>query len=303
MARLLDPAAAGSAMTARLVDSIPMHGLMLAIGVVAKFPDSAETAIRLAREHERRMLQTSPADSAQARATLAFSLAFRGHLRAAYQTGGRQFGSLFAQLALLSAVPPDTAEAVFREWIRPQRRFPPWWALPWWTARRDTAGILSVQRWAETGQRSLADTASAYVKEILSYVTQSARAYLTLARGDTVSALRQFQALPDTACFGGCDLDRLVRARLLAARGRDRDAATWLDREPGEGGLGQGASPVRVLWELERGRVHERLGDRDTALTAYAFVAAAWAHADTELQPYVDEARAGLTRLGGEPRR
>ena len=303
VARLLDPAAAGSAMTARLVDSIPMHGLMLAIGVVAKFPDSAETAIRLAREHERRILLTRPADSAQARATLAFSLAFRGHLRAAYQTGARQFGSLFAQLALLGAVPADSAEAVFREWIGPQRRYPLWWALPWWTARRDTAGILSVRRWAETGLRSLADTTPAFVKEILTYVTQSARAYLTLAQGDTVRALRQFQALPDTACFGSCDLDLLVRAQLLAARGRDRDAATWLDRQPGEGGLGQGTSPVRVLWELERGRVHERLGNRDTAVTAYAFVAAVWAHADPGLQSYVDEARAGLTRLGGEPRR
>src|SRR5207302_490310 len=173
------------------------------------------------------------ADSAQARATLAFSLAFRGHLRAAYQTGARQFGSLFAQLALLGAVPADSAEAVFREWIGPQRRYPLWWALPWWTARRDTAGILSVRRWAETGLRSLADTTPAFAKEILTYVTQSARAYLT----------------------------------------------------------------------LERGRVHERLGNRDTAVTAYAFVAAVWAHADLGLQPYVDEARAGLTRLGGEPRR
>src|SRR5205814_9799636 len=89
VARLLDPAAAGSAATARLVDSIPMHGLLLAIGVVAKFPDSAETAIRLARAHERRMLQTSPADSAQARAALAFSLAFRAPRRAAYPPGGR----------------------------------------------------------------------------------------------------------------------------------------------------------------------------------------------------------------------
>ena len=54
---------------------------------------------------------------------------------------------------------------------------------------------------------------------------------------------------------------------------------------------------MRVLWELERGRVHERLGNRETAVTAYAFVAAAWAHADSELQPYVAEAREGLKRL------
>jgi serine/threonine-protein kinase len=304
VARLLDPAAAGSATTGRLLDSIPMHGLLLAIGVFAKFPDSAETAIRLAREHERRMLEIGPADSAQARAPLALSLAFRGHLRAAYQTGVRQFGPLFAQLALLGVVPADTAAAVFRAWVETERppKYPPWWALPWWTARRDTAGILSLQRWAETRLRSLPDTAPQFAKEVLSYVTQSARAYLTLAHGDTTAALRQLEALPDTACFGSCDLDLLVRAQLLAARGRDRDAAARLEQQPGDGGLGQGISPVRVLWELERARVHERLGNRDTALTAYGFVAAAWARGDPELRAYVDEARAGLKRLGGEPR-
>ena len=55
-----------------------------------------------------------------------------------------------------------------------------------------------------------------------------------------------------------------------------------------------------VLWSLERGRVNERLGNRERALEAYAFVAAVWRHADSELQPVVEEARAGLRRLGGE---
>jgi len=139
-------------------------------------------------------------------------------------------------------------------------------------------------------------------REVLSYVTRSSEAYLSLARGDSTAALRQFEALPDTACFSYCELDALVRVQLLAARGRNRDAATRLERTPGDGDFGFGITPVRVLWELERGRVRERLGQRDAALAAYAFVAAVWAHADPELKPYVDEARAGLKRLGGEPR-
>src|SRR5207245_11060133 len=98
---------------------------------------------------------------------LACSCALRGHLPAAYPTGARQFGSLCAQLALLAAVPADSAEAGFREWIGPQRRYPLWWALPWWTARRDTAGILSVRRWAGTGLRSPAATAPAVGRGIL----------------------------------------------------------------------------------------------------------------------------------------
>jgi hypothetical protein len=59
-------------------------------------------------------------------------------------------------------------------------------------------------------------------------------------------------------------------------------------------------SPVRVLWELERGRVHEQLGNSDSAQTGYAFVITAWARADSALQPYVAEARAGLRRVSGE---
>jgi hypothetical protein len=46
--------------------------------------------------------------------------------------------------------------------------------------------------------------------------------------------------------------------------------------------------------------VHEQLGNRDTARAGYAFVTAAWARADSALQPYVAEARAGLSRLSGE---
>jgi serine/threonine-protein kinase len=36
---------------------------------------------------------------------------------------------------------------------------------------------------------------------------------------------------------------------------------------------------------------------------AFALVATVWRHADPELQPYVEEAKAALARLGSEPRR
>ncbi len=59
-------------------------------------------------------------------------------------------------------------------------------------------------------------------------------------------------------------------------------------------------APLRVL---ERGRVAERLNDRATAARSYQYVLDAWRHADPELRPYVDEARAGLARLSREPAR
>ena len=61
--------------------------------------------------------------------------------------------------------------------------------------------------------------------------------------------------------------------------------------------------PGEVLWRLERARVNERLGNLDKALPEYRFVADVWRHADPELQPYVEEAKAALKRLAAEPRR
>jgi hypothetical protein len=54
---------------------------------------------------------------------------------------------------------------------------------------------------------------------------------------------------------------------------------------------------------LERGRVAERLGEREKAIESYRFVTEAWRRPDPELQPFVAEARQALGRLTAEPRR
>jgi hypothetical protein len=75
----------------------------------------------------------------------------------------------------------------------------------------------------------------------------------------------------------------------------------WLERQPTSTLLPP--LPSDVLGTLVRGRLQERLGRRDKAIDAYEYVAAVWARADSVLQPYVAEARAGLGRLGAEPKR
>jgi hypothetical protein len=57
-----------------------------------------------------------------------------------------------------------------------------------------------------------------------------------------------------------------------------------------------------VVAALEGGLLHERLGNREQAITALTFVVDAWRNADPELQPVVDDARAALARLAAEPR-
>ena len=103
--------------------------------------------------------------------------------------------------------------------------------------------------------------------------------------------------LPDSLC-PDCVLDQLRKAQLLGLRGRNREAAELLDREP------HNPNPVpltTVFWWLERGRVKERLGKNEEAIPAYRLVADWWRNADPELQPNVAEARAGLKRLGSKP--
>ena len=104
--------------------------------------------------------------------------------------------------------------------------------------------------------------------------------------------MRRFLVLPDSVC--PCTYDQIVTTQLLAARGRYSEAAAILDHQ----------MPVVAtgLWDLQRGRVFERLGRREEALKAYASVAERWGRADPELQPYVAEARAALQRLSKEPR-
>jgi serine/threonine-protein kinase len=308
MLRLLDPRQARSEATVRLIDTMPMQGQHIVFFAILGWPDSAETGIWFAQRHRDRMLReaSSAADSARVSAFadggVALALAFRGHLHEAYRSTPSP--ALFAQLALLGAVPADVATATFRSWSAgaAMGKARPWLGLPWWAARRDTAAIRTVQHWAETGLRHPPVVLPPITQEVFGYVAQSSRAYLALARGDSAVALALFEALPDTACFGMCDLDGLVRIRLLAARGRYGDAARRLAATPGLDGPGDATSVSRVLWELERGRVHDRLGNRAMALAAYGFVVAAWAKADPELRPYVEEARGALTRLGGEPR-
>jgi hypothetical protein len=56
-------------------------------------------------------------------------------------------------------------------------------------------------------------------------------------------------------------------------------------------------APVVPLWYQLPGRVSERLGKREEAVDAYSRVTTQWWNADSILQSYVAEAKAGLARL------
>lgn len=166
----------------------------------------------------------------------------------------------------------------------------------WWASRGDTASLLRLARQGASEQRSATNV---FALRKAQGQAEIGRAMLPLARRDTAEALRRLMAFPDSLCPGGLELGRV---HLLASAGHDREAAAIFDRSAGAadrtfwGARG-------VLGTLERGRIAERLGDHAAAAKSYQFVMDAWRHADPELRPYVDEARAGLARLSREPAR
>jgi eukaryotic-like serine/threonine-protein kinase len=274
--RLLDPTRAQSAATRQLLDTLNADVLVSCRTILRRWPDSAETAVRLSRHlAERRANPGLPLpDTALSRQRLAEALAFRGHLREAATVVANRDLRIFAELAILGAVPADTARMVFRRWLRDgsiHRRL----ALAWWSSRGDTAAIAEFLRMAE---QELVEARTQDERLAASYASAAGKAHQSLAHGDTLEALGRFRALPDSLC-PPCYLDRLTRARLLAAMGDDRAALRDLS-EP----LHAFLTPLEVLYALERARVARRLGASELSRRDHGFVARAWRHGDLELR-------------------
>jgi tRNA A-37 threonylcarbamoyl transferase component Bud32/tetratricopeptide (TPR) repeat protein len=299
---LLDPARAQSAEVEAALDTLSDLAMTHAITHLQYYPDSAESALRVARA----LAERSPAGASDLR----WQLAFRGHVGESYQVLEEvdwrtpqvrywAVQSTFAELALLGVFPDDTVRAVYDAWLNANYGEGVYLANRWWADRGDTVSLQRLMRISETRLDQLRgaqdpDTA------LVGWAHQCATAYLALARGDTAAALGEFEALRDWPTVPWAYKERLTRAQLLMAVGRDEEAATVLEQIPS---VGYPPGPVEVMWILERARVNDRLGNREKAVESYAYVADVWRHADPLLQPFVEEARGALARLVGEPRR
>jgi eukaryotic-like serine/threonine-protein kinase len=283
VAALVGPGRLTGAGRDRLLDTVSADALVSARSILRRWPDSAESAVLLSRllAAGRRSEYPLFSDTAFMRRRLAQQLAFRGHLREAVGVLGTRELPLFAELAYLGAIPGNTAKRVFADWTArasPLARL----ALPWWALRSDTMAIAAFARDAAGGLRR-ARVEDDSVRA--SYDTAAATAHLFLARGDSSAALARFLALPDTLC-SLCYLHRLVRARLLMARGRYQEAFRDLE-EPLEAFL----TPVEVVMALDRASAAAGLRRPEAARRAAAFALAAWMHADPELRGSMNIAR------------
>jgi serine/threonine-protein kinase len=300
-ARLVAGDAPRGAALRRALDSASVEVLSNAWLILRRWTDSSETAVAIARALAERSAAEGRGDSAYARARLATQLAWRGHVSAAariWDALGNPPHRLFAEMALLGAIPPGEARRVFASWVEAGRG-EAMLALPWWAARGggDTAAIRALERRAPAihgaGGRNPATGASA------AYDTGMLQAYLALARGDSAGALARMRAIPDTACVA-CVLDRLTEARLLATTGGSPAAADMVLGER----LPTLLSVTELLFAIERARVAARMQGalapaRRTA--ACALVGGAWRGADEPLRRMAEGACAPVAVASRAP--
>ena len=225
------------------------------------------------------------------RSRVADVLAFRGHINEAWRIGIESPTYTMAEIAALGLIPADSAAKVLGPLVQ-RRDDASFFALPALGAARDTAQLntlaLGAERFAKT------DT-STRTRARLAYFSASARAYAALARGDTTVATQLFDKLNDSTVT--LPVDQFIRARLVG-RTDPKRALGMLNKMSENVGL------LYVARELERGRLAERVGDRETAVDAFAYVAAAWRNADSpQLRDAVKEAASALARLDADGKR
>jgi serine/threonine-protein kinase len=294
--RLFDPSTRAGALR-YLADSADPHVLQAVWIAISRWTDSAETLVTVMRAQVEKEKATGKPTNLGV-FVFPVALASRGHMHEAYSL--TTIPLLLSQFALAGALSTDSAATVGRSWMgRPDGGT--LFAAPLLAAARDTATLDRAIRYVDSVRQNPPPRAPPITREILSYVAVAMRGYAALARGDTTRALALFDSRPDTSCFGSCTIDDLVHIQLLAARGRDAQAAERLERP--QLGLSGALLPVEVLRALERGRINERLGNRERAIEGYTLVVQAWRNPDPELQPFVAEARAALQRLNAEPRK
>ncbi len=286
---LLDPDRARSTDVAGSLEALPTNAMFQVWYDLKWWVDSAETATRVARVW-------AMADSVIGRQSLALALAYRGRLGAAYEVAGQDWPALVGTLTRLGALPRDSAAAIYDGWLRSGDGVRTYIGLRWWLQEHDS---LSLQK-AVASLDSLRVLDPRERSGVWDGLVRAGTAYLALVRGDTVTALHELEAIPNWPYSYWRYGPWLVRAQVLAAIGRDREAAALLRQMPY---TRQWSPPAEaVIVALERGRVNERLGNTEEAVRSFSYVVDAWRYADAHLQPLVEEARTALGRLAGEPR-
>ena len=270
------------------IDTLPERVVQKAFLAISRMPDTAEAGVHLLR----RALPRAPnANSTRSvNILLANQLAMHGHIREAWPLALANKNYLAAEIAGLGLIPADSADKLVRPFLN-ERNDAFLIAIPFLATIRDSAALLKAA--GDIDKFASRDTLPRQ-RAVSLYVAASLRAYAALARGDTVSATRLFDALPDSLPIS-IPFDLFTRARLIG-RQDPRRAIEILERH-------SGADLLYPARELERGRLAEKIGDKERAVDAYSFVATVWQSADAgPLRDAAKEASDALTRLDSDGR-
>ena len=276
------------------LQAAPLPDFEPVLAFLDDWPDSTEVALRMLRVARLRAEVERPEMLATVAPLLHSTLGYRGHLVEQRAAGATP--AIVLQHAILGALPEDSARGAAAAWLRgglPELSRPE--PLVWFALRSDSTSLARYVRRVESELARLGESPAerSDLARRARYGVGLARAYLRLARRDTVAALAELRELPARDCPANCTANHLLHARLLVARGALSEARAILYRgSPGEGE--RPASPFDVLWQFERGRLAEGSEDLDRAAAAYATVAGTWAHADPVLERWPRQA--GIAR-------
>jgi DNA-binding SARP family transcriptional activator/TolB-like protein len=297
-------------------DDFTIISAAYAVGVFGRDP-------RRARDVARHLVESNrPADTrAFGHALLAgleLSLgrweAARNELRALRVIDTRRADQTLALLGTAPGVPMSVADLRALQGRLSQDATPApdagWWAqtpalrwLPRWYARAQVAVRLQDQ---DALDALIAELATLTEDTVLARdLTAGARSEFAHAGGQALdeipfpgpirAALRSEHAV--LSPFLSQPARRHLQAALLDAHGQDREALDWYESLASYS-LMDLVYGVPAL--VDRARVHERLGDRESAAALYARFLGLWADADPALQHLADEARAGARRLASD---
>jgi serine/threonine-protein kinase len=284
-ARITDPRARTQE-TQALLDTLAPRVMQKAFTALSRLPDTSEQAIRVARSGMRRA--PNGAVKRNLNTVLAAELSLRGHIGEAWALALQSKSYIAGEIAGLGLIPPDSAVKALRPWLadRSDSYIAP---FPVLALVHDTATLLAQ---AAVMQRFMQADSSALRRSVSAYVVAELHAYAALARGDTASATKLFDALPDSMLT--IPYDSFIRARLIG-RTDPKRAIALLERH---------TSNPDVLYaarELERGRLAEKIDDRQRAVDAYSYVAAVWRNAESApLRDGAREASNALKRLDSD---
>jgi serine/threonine-protein kinase len=270
------------------IDTLPPRVAQKAFTAISRLPDSAQTTVRLLRGAIHRA--PTPESERSVNGLIASQLALHGRVNEAWPIAVKAKHYVMAEIAGLGLIPADSAKKVLMPLLN-ERNDAFMMPIPFLASIHDSVALSQAADRIEVAMRK--DTAVAR-QPIVNYVVSSLRGYAALARSDTAAATRLFESLPDSLV--NIPFDVFTRARLIG-RTDPKRAIALLERHSPNPDL------LYTAKELERGRLAEKIGDKERAVDAYSFVAAAWRDPDSpQLRDAAKEARDALQRLDSDGR-